>query len=76
LVRQRAAKPGGRREGCAASGTPFISFFTPSEILELAVAAGFESVRHVSAADLTDRYFSNRSDGLRPSSAEELLVAT
>ncbi len=64
-------------KGARASGTPFISFFTPAEILELARAAGFEEVRHVSAATLTERYFAGRSDGLRPpTGAEELLVAT
>ncbi|WP_199031213.1 class I SAM-dependent methyltransferase [Ralstonia sp. ASV6] len=60
-----------------ASGTPFISFFTPSEILALAREAGIKEARHVSASDLTERYFSNRTDGLRPpANAEEFLVAT
>ena len=63
--------------GARASGTPFISFFTPAEMLTLASAAGFREVRHVSAEMLTERYFSQRADGLRPpSNAEELLVAT
>lgn len=60
-----------------ASGTPFISFFTPAEMLALARDAGFREARHVSAATLTERYFSGRTDGFRPPShAEELLVAT
>jgi methyltransferase (TIGR00027 family) len=59
-----------------AAGTPFISFFTPPEMLALARAAGFREARHVSAAALTERYFDGRPDGLRPSSSEELLVAT
>jgi methyltransferase (TIGR00027 family) len=64
-------------KGARASGTPFLSFFTPSEILALARDAGFREARHVSAADLTQRYFAGRTDGLRPpSNAEELLVAT
>ncbi|HEX3598788.1 MAG TPA: class I SAM-dependent methyltransferase [Lacipirellulaceae bacterium] len=63
-------------EASRASGTPFISFFAPAEMLALAREAGFKKVRHVSAADLTDRYFANRTDGLRPpNGAEELLVA-
>ena len=62
-------------KGARASGTPFISFFTPSEMLALARAAGLKEARHVSAANLTDRYFKGRSDGLRLSSGEELLVA-
>ena len=64
-------------EGARASGTPFISFFTPAEMLELAREAGFTGVQHVSAASLAERYFAGRDDGLRPpSNAEELLVAT
>ncbi|MFM0353785.1 class I SAM-dependent methyltransferase [Paraburkholderia nemoris] len=63
-------------KGARASGTPFISFFTPPEILALAREAGFREARHVSAADLTERYFMGRTDGLRPpKNAEELLVA-
>ena len=59
-----------------ASGTPFISFFTPTEMLTLARAAGFREVQHVSAAALAERYFAGRTDGLRPpNNSEELLVA-
>jgi methyltransferase (TIGR00027 family) len=62
--------------GAQASGTPFISFFSPSEMLALARGAGFREARCVSAAELAQRYFPGRTDGLRPGSAEELLVAT
>ena len=63
--------------GARASGTPFISFFTPSEMLALARACGFKEARHISAAILAERYFAGRTDGLRPpDNAEELLVAT
>lgn len=62
-------------KGARASGTPFVSFFAPDEMLALARKAGFRDVRHVSAAALTQRYFSGRPDGLRPGS-EEILVAT
>jgi methyltransferase (TIGR00027 family) len=62
--------------GARASGTPFISFFTPAEVLALAREAGFRDARHVSGPMLTDRYFANRTDGLRPSTGEDLLVAT
>jgi methyltransferase (TIGR00027 family) len=63
--------------GARASGTPFISFFTPTEMLTLAREAGFKEVQHVSAAMLTERYFAGRTDGLRPpNNSEELLVAT
>jgi methyltransferase (TIGR00027 family) len=72
-------RPGVERaaEGARASGTPFISFFTPTEMLELARDAGFKEVQHVSADQLAHRYFANRTDALRPpSNSEELLVAS
>jgi methyltransferase (TIGR00027 family) len=62
--------------GARSSGTPFISFFTPEEFLELARSAGFSDVRHVSGRDLNDRYFAGRPDGLRMSTGEDFLVAT
>jgi methyltransferase (TIGR00027 family) len=63
-------------KGARDSGTPFVSFFSPSEVVALAREAGFAEARHVSAADLTRRYFMGRADGLRPpNNAEELLVA-
>jgi len=72
-------RPGIERaaEGARANGTPFISFFTPTEMLELAREAGFRDVQHVSAAALAQRYFAGRTDGLRPpNNSEELLLAT
>lgn len=64
-------------KGARASGTPFLSFFAPAEIVALARDAGFKEARHVSAADLDERYFADRTDGLHPPrNAEELLVAT
>jgi len=63
-------------KGARASGTPFISFFTPDEIIALALACDFRAARHVSGAMLTDAYFAGRTDGLRPpDNAEDLLVA-
>jgi methyltransferase (TIGR00027 family) len=63
-------------QGARASGTPFVSFFTPAQLLALAADAGFGEARHVSALELTERYFAQRTDGLRPPrNAEELLVA-
>jgi methyltransferase (TIGR00027 family) len=64
-------------KGARANGTPWISFFTPEEMLALAREAGFGQARHISAAALTERYFAGRRDGLRlPDNSEELLVAT
>jgi methyltransferase (TIGR00027 family) len=62
--------------GARAAGTPILSFFSPPEMLALAREAGFKDARHISAARLTQLYFAGRTDGLRPSSSEELLVAT
>jgi hypothetical protein len=64
-------------EGARVNGTPFISLFTPIEMLTLARDAGFREVQHVSAATLAQRYFAGRTDGFRPpNNSEELLVAT
>jgi methyltransferase (TIGR00027 family) len=71
-------RPGLRQaeQGARTTGTPFISFFTPAEMLTLARQAGFKEVRHVSAEALTRRYFAGRTDGFcPPNNAEELLVA-
>ena len=62
-------------KGAKAAGTPFISFFAPPEILAMAREAGFREARHVSAADLNQRYFAGRPDGLRLSNGEAFLVA-
>ena len=62
--------------GARAAGTPFISFYTPDEMLALAREAGFKDAGHVAGTWLAERYFAGRTDGLRPSSGEDLLVAT
>ncbi|MFJ8314021.1 MULTISPECIES: class I SAM-dependent methyltransferase [unclassified Streptomyces] len=73
-----ADRPGLRtsEEGAQASGTPFISFYTPPEMLARAREAGFEDARHVSGSALAERYFADRTDGLSPSTGEDLLLAT
>jgi len=64
-------------QGARASGTPFRSFFSPTEMVELARQSGFREAQHVSAAVLANRYFTGRTDGVRPpTAAEEILVAT
>lgn len=71
-------RPGRRQaeNGARASGTPFISFFSPEEMRALAREAGFTTAGTVSATDLNARYFTGRPDGLRMSTGEDLLVAT
>jgi methyltransferase (TIGR00027 family) len=58
------------------AGTPFISYYRPDDILAMARDAGFTTARHVTAADYARRYFAGRTDGLKPFTTEELLVAT
>jgi methyltransferase (TIGR00027 family) len=63
-------------KGARASGNPFISYFSPDEMLELAREAGFKSVEAITSADTTKRYFSGRADKLSPASGEIFLIAT
>lgn len=63
-------------KGAAAAGTPFMSFFTPEQMLELSAKAGFRDAEIVSGSDLSGRYFAGREDGLTLSNAEPILVAT
>lgn len=71
---ERAVRDAAER-GARASGTPFISFFTPTEMLDLAHDAGFSDVQEVLPTTLGQRYFTDRTDGLRPPSSEAMLVA-
>lgn len=60
-----------------ASGTPFITYYAPADLLALARDAGFAHAQYVSSDMLAQRYFAGRADGLRtPSKGDELLVAT
>jgi methyltransferase (TIGR00027 family) len=63
-------------KGARASGTPFVSFYTPQDMLALAREAGFKDTQHVSGSSLAERYFADRTDGLRPSTGEDFVVAT
>ncbi|MBN9494420.1 class I SAM-dependent methyltransferase [bacterium] len=64
------------QRGAQASGTPFVSFFEPDEMVALALEAGFKDARHVSARELNARYFGSRGDGFRVVMGEELLLAS
>ncbi len=52
-----AIRPGVERAaaGAKANGTPWLSFFTPAEMLAQAREAGFGNVEHISAAALAER---------------------
>ena len=70
-------RPGleGAARGARASGTPWISFYTPEEIVALATSAGFDDVRCVTTAEVSQRYLAERSVGLRAASGENILLA-
>jgi methyltransferase (TIGR00027 family) len=72
-----AERPGleGAARGALASGTPWISFYTPEEIVTLARRAGFSDAQYVATAELADRYLVGRTDGLRAASGEGILLA-
>ncbi len=63
-------------KGAAASGTPFVSFFSIEEIVKLAEEAGLKTIQTISTKDMTALYFKNRADDLLPASGEVFLVAT
>jgi methyltransferase (TIGR00027 family) len=72
-----ADRPGleGAARGARASGTPWISFYEPEEMLAMASEAGFKTVDHLPTSTVADPYLSGRSDGLKAASGESLLLA-
>jgi methyltransferase (TIGR00027 family) len=58
------------------AGTPFLSFFTPEEAVALAKKAGFKTAKAFLITQLTERYFHDRKDGLKPANGEAFLIAT
>ncbi|HEY5464058.1 MAG TPA: class I SAM-dependent methyltransferase [Hanamia sp.] len=63
-------------KGASEAGTPFVSFFSPNEILHLAREAGFKEAKTISTKDMEQYYFTKRSDHLLPASGEVFLLAT
>ncbi|MGH7738927.1 MAG: class I SAM-dependent methyltransferase [bacterium] len=63
-------------KGAKKSGTPFINFYAPEEMQTLALEAGFKKAQTVPASTLSQRYFAERTDGLRLSKSEEFLIST
>jgi methyltransferase (TIGR00027 family) len=72
-----ADRPGleGAARGAQASGTPWVSFYAPDEIVALAREAGFVDARAVSTAELADPYLAGRTDGLSAAGGESVLIA-
>jgi hypothetical protein len=50
-------------EAAAARGFPWISFYSGNELADLARSAGLGDAR-VCTAEVNDRYFASRADGL------------
>jgi methyltransferase (TIGR00027 family) len=63
-------------KGAREAGTPFVSFFSPEEILDFAHGAGFKEAKTISTKDMEQLYFRYRTDNLLPSSGEVFLVGT
>lgn len=59
----------------AATGEPYTTRMSPAQAETLIENAGLEVVEHLAPQTLYDRYFAQRSDGLRPSTAERLIAA-
>ncbi|MCL1678661.1 class I SAM-dependent methyltransferase [Elizabethkingia miricola] len=62
-------------KGAQQAGTPFISFFSPEEVITIAKESGLNNTYLVSTEDIKDLYFNNRTDGLSPASGEVFLLA-
>lgn len=60
----------------SAGGEPFISRFDPQALQLLLHDIGFKTVYHLRPEVAQERYFMNRTDGLKASSVEQLMRAT
>jgi methyltransferase (TIGR00027 family) len=49
----------------AAAGEPFQLFFEPAELAHMLMSLGFSSLEDLDGRELNERYFHNRTDGLR-----------
>jgi methyltransferase (TIGR00027 family) len=72
-----AEQPGleGAARGAQASGTPWLSFYAPDEIVAVAREAGFADVEAVATEGIAARLLGDRADGLRASGGESVLLA-
>lgn len=65
----------GAVRGAQASGTPWLSFYSPEEIASLATDAGFLDVTCIPTNELAEQVIGDQSDGWRASSGEGILIA-
>lgn len=61
--------------GASSSGTPWISFYTPDDIIDLAEEAGFGHARSIPILDIAGRYDTHRLGQPSPATGEALLLA-
>jgi len=59
----------------ATSGEPFQSFFARTTVESLVTRCGLVVAAHPTHAELHNRYFNDRADGLTPITAEAVIVA-
>ena len=59
----------------AAAGEPWHTFFDPAELVNDLQALGFGHVEDVGAEEINERYFKDRTDGLRVGSMTHLMNA-
>jgi methyltransferase (TIGR00027 family) len=72
-----AERPGleGAARGAQASGTPWLSFYAPDEIITVARETGFAEVEAVATEVIAARLLGDRADSLRASGGESVLLA-
>ena len=59
----------------SSAGEPPRSRWKPDDFVEMITDIGFDIVEHATEEDLTARYFSSRSDGLKPGVPGRILTA-
>ena len=59
----------------SSAGEPPRSRWKPDDFVEMITDIGFDIVEHATEEDLTTRYFSSRSDGLKPGVPGRILTA-
>ena len=64
------------RSRAAALGEPWVSKFDPARLETLLLDLGFRSTESVSGDELNERYFAQRSDGLRTGGVTRILCAS
>lgn len=62
-------------ERAAGSGEPWLTYFEPAEARAMLAETGFSDVEELGPEAAFARYFSNRTDGLRPGGTARLVLA-